>query len=69
MLHGKNMAIMSDLNSKPTIFRVPGPIMDVSPHEEVEWTGGGMTDISPKGGHLWKERGGNIYNGRYGTDQ
>ena len=40
MLHGKNVAIMNDLNSKPTIFRVPGPVMDVSPHEGGwKWTG------------------------------
>ena len=40
MLHGKNMAIMSDLNSNPAIFRVPGPVMDVSPYEGGwKWTG------------------------------
>ncbi len=40
MLHGKNMAVMSDLNSKPNIFRVPGPVMDVSPYEGGwRWTG------------------------------
>ena len=40
MLYGKNMAIMSDLNSKPVIFRVPGPVMDVSPYDGGwKWTG------------------------------
>ena len=40
MLHGKNMAIMSDLNSNPAIFRVPGPVMDVFPCEGGwKWTG------------------------------
>ena len=40
MLYGKNMAIMSDLNSKPAIFRVPGPVMDVSPYDGGwKWTG------------------------------
>ena len=40
MLYGKNMAVMSDLNSKPAIFRVPGPVMDVSPCEGGwKWTG------------------------------
>jgi len=40
MLHGKNIAIVSDLDSKPAIFRVPGPVMDVSPFEGGwKWTG------------------------------
>ncbi len=40
MLHGKNIAIMNDLNSKPFIFRVPGPVMDVSAYEGGwKWTG------------------------------
>lgn len=40
MLYGKNMAIMSDLNSKPVIFRVPGPVIDVSPYDGGwKWTG------------------------------
>ena len=40
LLHGKNMAITSDLNSKPVIFRVPGPVMDVVPYEGGwKWTG------------------------------
>ena len=40
MLHGKNVAIMNDLNSNPAIFRVPGPVMDVFPCKGGwKWTG------------------------------
>lgn len=40
MLHGKNMAVMNDLNMKPVIFKVPGPVMDATPCEGGwKWTG------------------------------
>ena len=40
MLHGKKIALLNDLDSKPAIYRVPGPVVDVSPYEGGgKWTG------------------------------
>jgi hypothetical protein len=40
MLRGKSFAVLEDLLSEPTIFKVPGPVLDAHPHEGGWiWTG------------------------------